>query len=268
MATKLGFVGVGRMGGHMTSRLLDAGYALTVFDTNAEATKPIAERGATVAGSPAEVASDVETVLMCLPMPDIVRTVAIGEGGVMHGSKVRTLIDLSTTGPTIAGIVAREIGKRKITLVDAPVSGGVAGAKAGTLAVMVSCPKATYPQVEPILKTFGKLFYTGEKPGLAQIAKLGNNLLAAAAHGGLVGGAGDGRQGRHRPAGDDRHHQRRQRPQQRHAGQVPALDPAAAPSISASPPASPTRTCGCASTRPRRSACRWWWARPCGRCWR
>ena len=75
----------------------------------------------------------------------------------------------------------REVGKRKITLVDAPVSGGVAGAKAGTLAVMVSCPKATYPQVEPILKTFGKLFYTGEKPGLAQIAKLGNNLLAAAA---------------------------------------------------------------------------------------
>ena len=181
MATKLGFVGVGRMGGHMTSRLLDAGYELTVFDTNAEATKPIAERGASVVGSPAEVGSDAEIVLMCLPMPDIVRTVAIGERGVMHGSKVRTLIDLSTTGPTIAGIVAGEVGKRKITLVDAPVSGGVAGAKAGTLAVMVSCPKATYPQVEPILKTFGKLFYTGEKPGLAQIAKLGNNLLAAAA---------------------------------------------------------------------------------------
>src|SRR5262249_48935469 len=78
-------------------------------------------------------------------------------------------------------IVAREVGKRNITLVDAPVSGGVSGAKAGTLAVMVSCPKATYPQVEPILKTFGKLFYVGEKPGLAPIAKLGNNLRAAAA---------------------------------------------------------------------------------------
>lgn len=181
MATKLGFVGVGRMGGHMTSRLLDAGYQLTVFDTSPEATKPIAGRGASVAGSPAEVASDVETVLMCLPMPDIVRSVAIGERGVMHGSKVRTLIDLSTTGPTIAGIVAREVAKRNITLVDAPVSGGVAGAKAGTLAVMVSCPKATYSAVEPILKTFGKLFYTGDKPGLAQVAKLGNNLLAAAA---------------------------------------------------------------------------------------
>src|SRR5262249_33653628 len=109
----------------------DAGYTLSVFDTNAQATKPLAERGATVAGSPAEVASDAEIVLMCLPMPDIVRTVSIGEGGVMHGSKVRTLIDLSTTGPTIAGTVAREVGKRNITLVDAPVSGGVSGAKAG-----------------------------------------------------------------------------------------------------------------------------------------
>jgi 3-hydroxyisobutyrate dehydrogenase-like beta-hydroxyacid dehydrogenase len=181
MATRLGFIGVGRMGSHMTSRLLDAGYALTVFDTSTEATKPAAARGATVAKSPAAVASEAEIVLMCLPMPDIVRSVAIGEQGVLHGSKVRTLVDLSTTGPTVAGIVARELATRNITLVDSPVSGGVAGAKAGTLAVMVSCPKAAYAGVEPILKTFGRLFYTGDKPGLAQVAKLGNNLLAAAA---------------------------------------------------------------------------------------
>jgi 3-hydroxyisobutyrate dehydrogenase-like beta-hydroxyacid dehydrogenase len=70
------------MGGHMTSRLLDAVYELTVFDTSPEATKPAAARGAKVVGSPAEVASDAETVLMCLPMPDIVRAVAIGERGV------------------------------------------------------------------------------------------------------------------------------------------------------------------------------------------
>jgi 3-hydroxyisobutyrate dehydrogenase-like beta-hydroxyacid dehydrogenase len=118
---------------------------------------------------------------MCLPMPDVVRSVAIGERGILHGSKVRTVIDLSTTGPTVASAVSRELGSRNITLVDAPVSGGVAGARDGTLAVMVSCPKATYDAVAPILKTFGRLFYTGEKPGLAQIAKLGNNLLAAAA---------------------------------------------------------------------------------------
>ena len=65
--------------------------------------------------------------------------------------------------------------------VDSPVSGGVGGATKGTLAVMVSCKKATFPMVDPVLKTFGKTFYVGEKPGLAQIAKLANNLLAAAA---------------------------------------------------------------------------------------
>ena len=74
------------------------------------------------------------------------------------------------------------MGDHNITFVDAPVSGGITGARAGTLAVMVSCPKDVYaPKVEPILKHFGKLFYTGEKPGLAQTAKLVNNLLAAAA---------------------------------------------------------------------------------------
>ena len=73
------------------------------------------------------------------------------------------------------------MNERGIVWVDAPVSGGMAGAKAGTLAVMVSCPKGSLDEAEPILKTFGRIFYTGEKPGLAQTAKLANNLLAAAA---------------------------------------------------------------------------------------
>jgi 3-hydroxyisobutyrate dehydrogenase-like beta-hydroxyacid dehydrogenase len=81
----------------------------------------------------------------------------------------------------MARTVAQGLAAKQIGWVDAPVSGGIAGAKGGTLAVMVSCPKPTYQTVEPILKTFGKLFFTGEKPGLAQTAKLANNLLAAAA---------------------------------------------------------------------------------------
>ncbi len=177
----LGFVGVGRMGGPMSSRLLDAGYSLSVFDTNADAVKPLAARGAHVAASPAEVASKASIVFMSLPTPAIVQSVALGEGGVVHGTEVRILVDLSTTGPGMAAVVARSLAERNITLVDSPVSGGVAGAKAGTLAVMVSCPKATFAEVEPILKNLGRLFYTGEKPGLAQTAKLANNLLAAAA---------------------------------------------------------------------------------------
>ncbi len=177
----LGFVGLGRMGGPMSSRLMDAGYGLCVYDTSAAAMKPLVARGAKAAKSPAEVASASEIVLMSLPTPPVVQTVALGENGLVHGSAIRTAIDLSTTGPGVAKVVAEGLAPRQVAWVDSPVSGGIAGAAKGTLAVMVSCPKATYGTVEPILKNFGKLFYTGEKPGLAQVAKLGNNLLAAAA---------------------------------------------------------------------------------------
>jgi 3-hydroxyisobutyrate dehydrogenase-like beta-hydroxyacid dehydrogenase len=182
MADLLGFVGVGRMGGPMASRLLDAGYRLCVYDVSDDATGPLVARGAELAASPAEVASMAETVFISLPTPDVVREVTLGSnGGLINGSKVRTIVDLSTTGPGVATEVAAKLAERKITLVDSPVSGGVTGAKAGTLAVMVSCPKPTYRNLEPVLKVFGKLFHAGEKPGLAQTAKLANNLLAATA---------------------------------------------------------------------------------------
>jgi 3-hydroxyisobutyrate dehydrogenase-like beta-hydroxyacid dehydrogenase len=177
----LGFVGVGRMGGPMALRLLDAGHSLCVFDTNAEAVGPLVARGAAAAASAEDVASKAEVVFMSLPTPPIVQSVSLGEKGVLRGSRVKTLVDLSTTGPSVAGVVARAAGDRTVAWVDSPVSGGVAGAKAGTLAVMVSCAKPTFGEVDPLLKTFGKTFYVGDKPGLAQIAKLANNLLAAAA---------------------------------------------------------------------------------------
>ena len=177
----VGFIGVGRMGGPMASRLLDAGYKLCIYDVSPEATKPFVARGAQLAASPAEVASTAEIVLVSLPTPDIVRTVALGgNGGVINGTKVRLMVDLSTTGPGVATEVANQLAPH-IGWVDSPVSGGVTGARAGTLAVMVSCPKKTFDEVEPMLKTFGKIFFTGEKPGLAQSAKLANNLLAATA---------------------------------------------------------------------------------------
>src|SRR5881227_2412411 len=160
-AETIGFVGTGRMGGPMAGRLLDAGYSLCIYDSLSEATTALVARGARLAKSPAEVASSADIVLASLPTPDIVKAVALGPDGIVAGNRATVLIDL--------------------TLVDAPVSGGIKGAVNGTLAVMVSCPKATYDRVEPILKHFGKLFYTGDKPGTAQTAKLANNLMAAAA---------------------------------------------------------------------------------------
>lgn len=180
-ATELGFIGVGRMGAPMASRLLAAGYPVTVYDTNEAATAPLVEQGASAASSPAEVASRAPIVLMSLPVPGVVQAVALGENGVIAGRAVKTVIDLSTTGPAIAGTAARVLAERGITWVDAPVSGGVTGARNGTLAVIVSCPKDTYEAIEPILKVFGRGFFTGEKPGSAQVVKLANNLLAAAA---------------------------------------------------------------------------------------
>ena len=178
----VGFVGVGRMGGPMASRLLDAGYELCIYDVSPEATKPFADRGAQIAASPAEVASQAKIVLISLPTPDIVLEVALGgNAGLINGSAVKLVIDLSTTGPGVAAEVAGKLAQRRIGWVDSPVSGGVTGAKAGTLAVMVSCPRKVYGEIEPMMKSFGKLFFAGEKPGMAQTAKLANNLLAAAA---------------------------------------------------------------------------------------
>lgn len=177
----LGFVGVGRMGGPMVSRLIDAGHQLVIFDTQAQATEPLVALGAKLAASPKAVADEAEIVLVSLPTPDIVKAVALGSNGIAEGGRCRVMIDLSTTGPGAAGIIAEGLAQKNIVSVDSPVSGGIKGATTGTLAVMVSCPKATYAEVEPILKTFGKLFFTGEKPGLAQTAKLANNLMAAAA---------------------------------------------------------------------------------------
>jgi 3-hydroxyisobutyrate dehydrogenase-like beta-hydroxyacid dehydrogenase len=177
----LGFIGTGRMGGPMVSRLLEAGYAVIVYDTQAEAVRPLVARGAQEGKSPAHVASHADIVLASLPTPDIVKAVTLGPDGVAGGNRVRIVIDLSTTGPGAAKQVAEGLKSNNITLVDAPVSGGIKGAVNGTLAVMVSCPQETYEKVAPILKNFGKLFYTGDKPGLAQTAKLANNLMAAAA---------------------------------------------------------------------------------------
>jgi 3-hydroxyisobutyrate dehydrogenase-like beta-hydroxyacid dehydrogenase len=177
----LGFIGVGRMGGLMAARLLDAGHSLTVFDTSAAAVAPLAERGAKQVNSPAGVGDAAEIVFASLPTPAIVERVALGESGLVNGGKVTTFIDVSTTGPRVAAAVAKGLAQKNITAVDAPVSGGLAGARNGTLAVMVSCPRPVYEGLEPILKNFGKLFYIGERPGMAQTMKLANNLLAACA---------------------------------------------------------------------------------------
>ena len=176
-----GFVGVGRMGSPMSSRLLHDGRRVCVFDREEGAIVALEKIGAQRAASAAAVASVAETVFLSLPNPEIVHNVALGRDGVIEGTAVKRVVDLSTIGPRTAGIVARGLAERGITYVDAPVSGGIAGARNGTLVVMVSCPKPVFAALEPVLKTFGKVFHVGETAGQAQTLKLANNLLAAAA---------------------------------------------------------------------------------------
>ena len=180
---KLGFIGIGDMGGPMAGRLLDAGFPLMIFDVRDEATAPLAARGAEIAASPKAVADAVDTIIVSLPTPDVVRHVALGPDGIIHGAKVRKYVDLSTTGAVMAKEVAATLSAKNIDCLDAPVSGGSRGAEAGTLALMVSGPKTLYDELVPVFEAIGKnLFYLGDAPGLGQTMKLTNNYLSATAN--------------------------------------------------------------------------------------
>jgi 3-hydroxyisobutyrate dehydrogenase-like beta-hydroxyacid dehydrogenase len=178
---QLGFIGVGRMGGPMAGRLLDAGYPLIICDKDERAMAPLIARGAQRAASPAALASAVETILVSLPTPTVVQAVALGSDGVIAGTKVKTFIDLSTSGPRTAIAVAEGLQTKGITGVDSPVSGGISGAEKGTLAVMVSCPRDLAERLRPMIEVLGKFFFIGERPGMGQTMKLANNLLSASA---------------------------------------------------------------------------------------
>ena len=177
----LGFIGVGRMGSHMSRRLVAAGHKVVVYDADPRALQQATASGASAAHSPADVASQAEIVLTSLPTPDIVKAVALSSDGIVAGKKAKIFIDLSTTGPRVASEVAKGLAEKGIVAVDAPVSGGPSGADKGTLAVMVSGPKRLAAELTPILSVIGKVFWVGEEPGLGQTMKLCNNLLSATA---------------------------------------------------------------------------------------
>lgn len=176
---EIGFIGVGMMGQPMAKRLIAAGHTLVIYDTRNDAVAPLVALGAKLASSPQDVADRAETVMASLPEPHIVKKVATGEGGVIHGKRIKRFIDLSTTGPGVAAEIAAALAKKNIVQVDSPVSGGVAGAIKGTLAVMVSGPQADIDVVKDALGVFGTVFVVGAKPGMAQTVKLANNFLSA-----------------------------------------------------------------------------------------
>lgn len=177
----IGFIGLGRMGFHMARRLIEAEHQLVVYDSNADAMQRLVSLGAKPAASPRDVADRAETVMASLPSLDASLNVATGKDGVVEGRRVKRFIDLSTIGSQMAVRIQNILAERNIAQLDSPVSGGVGGAEKGTLAVMVSGPRADFDLLKPALDVIGKVFFIGEKPGSAQTMKLVNNLLSATA---------------------------------------------------------------------------------------
>ncbi|MFZ1161041.1 NAD(P)-dependent oxidoreductase [Mycobacterium sp.] len=174
--TDIGFIGLGHMGFPMAQRLIEAGHHVTAFDTRSEALDKLAALGARPASSPKDVADRAETVMASLPSPQAAIDVA---AGVVGGSRVRRYVDLSTIGSSTAVQIHGVLAECNIVAIDSPVSGGVAGAENGTLAMMVSGPSSEFDTLRPVLESLGRPMHVGEKPGSAQTMKLVNNILAA-----------------------------------------------------------------------------------------
>jgi 3-hydroxyisobutyrate dehydrogenase-like beta-hydroxyacid dehydrogenase len=178
---QIGFIGLGNMGFPMARRLIEARHQLVVFDQRRETMDKLVALGAQAASSPKDVADRAETVMASLPSLQASLDVATGKDGVIEGKRVRRFVDLSTVGSHMAVRIHDLLARRNLVQLDSPVSGGVSGAEKGTLAVMVSGPRADFEAVKGVLDVIGKVFFIGEKPGSAQTMKLANNLLSSTA---------------------------------------------------------------------------------------
>jgi 3-hydroxyisobutyrate dehydrogenase-like beta-hydroxyacid dehydrogenase len=181
---RIGFIGLGNMGGPMALNLIKAGHSLIVNDVRREAAAPHLQKGATWADSPQAVARESELILTSLPGPKEVEAVALGPGGIIHGAVTGTIYaDLSTGSPTVMRKLHAAFKAKGVHVLDAPVSGGVIGATRGTLQVMVGGEEAIYNEVKDVLKGVGdKVGYMGAI-GSGTIAKLVHNMISIATRG-------------------------------------------------------------------------------------
>lgn len=182
--TKIGFLGLGRMGAPMAGNLVKAGHTVLVHDVSAEAVAALVAQGATAAGSAAALGQKCEVVFTSLPTPAIVREAVLGKDGICAHKAPAILCDLSTSGPQLAVALAEALASRGTACFDAPVSGGIKGAEQATISIMVGGPSTEYEaRLRLLLEVIGKPFYMGEAPGSGQTMKLVNNLLGAVAIG-------------------------------------------------------------------------------------
>ena len=177
---KITFIGLGNMGGPMASNLIKAGHELTVFDLSEAAVKTLVSEGAKSADSVHVAAEGADCVITMLPAGAHVETVYLGETGLLDSLPDTTLVlDCSTTDPETARKVAVAASEKGIAFMDAPVSGGVGGAKAGTLTFICGGEAEAFEKARPILAGMGKNIFHAGHHGAGQVAKICNNMLLA-----------------------------------------------------------------------------------------
>lgn len=176
---KIGYVGLGNMGGALAKRL-QLSHKLHVFDLNTNAVQGMVEQGAVACATLEALARECDVIFLCLPTSDHVRSALFGPQGLVAGATKGTLIVDQTTGDPIATrAMAADLVKQGIQLIDAPVSGGAAGANAGTIAIMVGAAAAEFARIEPVLKAISpNIFHAGDSVGAGQVIKLVNNLIS------------------------------------------------------------------------------------------
>ncbi|GIZ13755.1 3-hydroxyisobutyrate dehydrogenase [Pseudomonas sp. NCCP-436] len=176
---RIGFIGLGNMGAPMARNLVKAGHELFVFDLSAAAVQSLVEAGATAVESPAAAAAQrPEMIITMLPAAQHVKSVYLGEGGIVSALQVPTLlIDSSTIDTQSARDVASAVQAQGHSMLDAPVSGGTGGAAAGTLTFMVGGAQADFERALPVLQAMGKNIVHCGDAGTGQAAKVANNML-------------------------------------------------------------------------------------------
>jgi 3-hydroxyisobutyrate dehydrogenase len=174
----LGYIGLGSMGGALARRL-QLTCRLAVFDRSVEAVRGLVDLGAFACDSPKEVAARSNVVFLCLPTSAHVREVLFGTDGIVLGAGPNTVIVDQTTGdPAETRRMGAELASRGITLIDAPVSGGIPGAEAGTISIMVGATAEDFETYQPILNAISSNVFHAGAPGAGHVIKLVNNLLS------------------------------------------------------------------------------------------
>lgn len=177
-STRIGWIGLGVMGGRMCARVLEAGFSATVFTRTASKAQPLLDAGARWADGPSAVAAASDVVVSIVGYPDDVRDVHLGDGGTLSAlAEGGVLVDMTTSRPALAIEIAEAAATRSVTAIDAPVSGGDVGAKNGTLSIMIGGDKDAVTALAPLWDALGKTWVRQGGPGAGQHTKMVNQTL-------------------------------------------------------------------------------------------